>query len=187
MPCSNIATAQTKPVRGRDGTAAVLQVASEDDHSKNSHDCEAVFQLLLTPGPAGAPLVVQLVRSDGEWGRSLSLKLNGFSLNGERVLGIFSESGKFPSTNLFDYDTRDGKVRLIDLKKRLGHMVEEKCGSTFNVIGTTAAGAVVLELSSAECPASNGRWLLSPASRSPQRLPPDASFLELYEFQDGTR
>jgi len=185
MPCANIATTQTKPVRGRDGVAAVLKVSSEDDHNKNSHDCQAVYQLLTMPGPAGTPLVVELLTSDGDWSRSLFLHLNGFSLNGSRVFGSFSETGKFPSAYLFDYDTTDGKVRLIDLKKRLGHMAAPKCGSSFDVIGTTAAGAIVLELNSTQCPASNGRWLLSPTASNVRRLPQDASFLGLYEFKDG--
>ncbi len=187
MPCANIATTQTKPVRGRDGAAAVLQVLSEDDHSKNSHHCQAEYQLLMTPGPAGAPLVVELLTSAAEWGRSLSLRLNGFSLNGSRVFGILSETGKSPSTILFDYDTTDGKVRLIDLNKRLAHIAAAKCSSTFDVIGTTAAGAIVLELNSTQCPTSNGRWLLSSTTTNVRRLPPDASFLNLYEFKDGAR
>jgi hypothetical protein len=184
MPCANIAATQTQPVRGRDGMVAVLKVSSEDDHSKNSHDCQAEYQLLMMPGPGGAPVAVDLLTSDAAWNRSLSLRLNGFSQNGARVFGVISEDGKFPSTTLFDYDTAEGKVRLIDLKKRFAHLAPAKCIATFDVIGTTATGAIALQLNSTNpCP-SEGRWLLNPTSSSVQRLPQDASFLSLYEFKD---
>ena len=98
MPCGNIAATQTQPVRGRDGMVAVLKVSSEDDHSKNSHDCQAEYQLLMMPGPGGAPVAVDLLTSDAAWNRNLSLRLNGFSQNGARVFGVISEDGKFPST-----------------------------------------------------------------------------------------
>ncbi|MGA7850493.1 MAG: hypothetical protein WCA13_15410 [Terriglobales bacterium] len=184
MPCANIAATQTQPVRGRDAMSAILKVTSKDDDSKNSHDCEAEYQLLMTPGLAGAPLVVGLLTSDAEWDRSLSLRLNGFSQDGRQVFGILSEGGKSPSTTLFDYDTADGKMLLIDLKKPLAHSVAAKCRSTFDVIGTAASGAIVLQVNSANCLAANDRWLLSPSGEKAQRLPPDATFLSLYEFKN---
>jgi hypothetical protein len=185
--CANTAATQTQPVSGRSGVVAVLEVSSADDHSKNSHDCQARYQLLLRPGPAGASILVDLLTSDAGWDRSLSLRLNGFSQDGSRVFGILSEGGKLPSTTLFDYDTADGKVLLIDLKKPLGHFVAAKCSSTFDVIGTAASGAIVLQVKSASCFAANDRWLLSPSGERAQRLPPDASFLSLYEFKNVTR
>lgn len=136
------------------------------------------------PAPAGTPVVVDLLTRDAEWDRSLSLRLNGFSHNGQRVFGVLSEGGKFRSTNLFDYDTTSGKVRLIDLKKRFAHVVPAKCNAIFDVLGTTATGAVVLQLSSTKRCAPGARWLLNPTSSSVQRLPHDASFLSLYEFKD---
>jgi hypothetical protein len=182
MPCANVAAAQTQPVRRHDGMAVVLRVLSKDDYSKNSHDCEAEFQLLMTAGLAAAPVAVDLLTSNAEWDRSLSLRLNGFSQDGKRVFGVLSEGGNSPFTTLFDYDTADGKVRLIDLKKPLAHFVAAKCGSTFDVIGTSASGAIVVQVTSANCFAANDRWLLSPSGARAQRLPPDATFLSLYEF-----
>jgi len=187
MPCANIAATQTQPIRGRNEVVALLKVSSEDDHSKNSHDCQAEYQLFMVPGPAGAPVVVDLLTSDAAWDRSLSLRLNGFSQNGQRVFGVLSEGGKFPSATLFDYDTAEGKVRLIDLRKRFSHIASSNCTPTFDVIGTTATGAIVVELNSAKCLAPNGRWLLDRSGERVQRLPQDASFLSLYEFKDVAR
>lgn len=187
VPCANTAATRTQPVTGRGGVVAVLEVSSADDHSKNSHDCEARYQLLLRPGPAGTTEVIDLLTSNAGWDRSLSVRLNGFSQDGSRVFGILSEDGKFPSATLFDYDTADGKVLRIDLKKPFGHFVAAKCRSIFDVIGTSASGAIVLQVNSANCFAANDRWLLSPSGEKAHRLPPDASFLSLYEFKNVAR
>ncbi len=181
--CANLAGTQTQPVRGRNGMAALLKVSSADDHSKNSHDCAAQYQLVITPttGPAA---IVALLTSDAGWDRRLSLRLSGFSQNGQRVFGVLSEDGKFPSTTLFDYNTADGTVRLINLTERFAHIVAAKCVATSNIIGSTTTSAIVLELHPAEPCATGGRWLLNPASNTLQRLPQHASFLNLYEFKD---
>ena len=183
MPCANLAATQTQPVRGRDGMAALLKVSSADDHRKNSHDCEAQYQLVITP-TTGPAVVVALLTSDAGWDRSLSLRLNGFSHDGQRVFGVLSEDGKFSSTTLFDYNTADGTVRLIDLKERFAHIVAAKCVATSNIIGSTTTSAIVLELHPAEPCATGGRWLLNPAGSTVQRLPQHVSFLNLYEFKD---
>jgi hypothetical protein len=183
MPCADLAGTQTQPVRGRDGMAALLKVSSADDHRKNSHDCEAQYQLVITP-TTGPAVVVALLTSDAGWDRSLSLRLSGFSQNGQRVFGVLSEDGKFPSTALFDYNTADGTVRLINLTERFAHIVAAKCVATSNIIGSTTTGAIVLELRSTEPRAPSGRWLLNPAGTTVQRLPQHVSFLNLYEFKD---
>ncbi|HWR53012.1 MAG TPA: hypothetical protein VN428_18015 [Bryobacteraceae bacterium] len=58
MKCANVVATQTGAVRGPDGVAAVLKVYSEDDHSKDRHDCRADYQLLLLPANGGPALVV---------------------------------------------------------------------------------------------------------------------------------
>ena len=180
---ANIATAQTQPVRGPAGVSAVLKVSSADDHSKNAHLCNAEYQLLVMSAAGGTPTVVDLLTTDDDYYRSLSLRLDGFSKNGKRILGIFSESGKHPSTTLFDYHTADGKVQLVDVSKQFAHIAAAKCGPTFAVIGTTESGAIVVELDSPTQCASNGRWLLNSTSSKPQRLPQNASILTLYKFK----
>jgi hypothetical protein len=177
---------QTQPLRGPGGVTAVLKVSTADDHSKNSHDCNAEYQLLITPGGAGAPVVVDLLTSNGEYDRIISLRLDGFSQDGKRVFGVLSEVGKYPTTMLFAYSTADGQVQLMDLRKPFAHrMAAAKCGTTFDVIGTTAAGTIALELSSKEKCSPNSRWLVNLVGGSPQPLPQAASILDLYKSKEG--
>ena len=174
------AAAQTQPLPGPGGASAVLKVSTADDHSKNSHDCNAEYQLLLMRTGADTPVVVDLIMSDADYDRLLFLPLDGFSLDGKRVFGIVSETGRYPSTTLLDYDTVRGQVQLIDLKKPFAHIVAAKCSATFDAIGTTETGGIVLELDYADKCAPKSRWLLNPSSQKPQPLPQGASVTNLY-------
>lgn len=167
---SDKAVTQTQPLRGPGGVIAVLKVSSDDDHGKNTHLCSADYVLVITPGDTGAAKAVDLLTSDGDWDRTLSLRLDGFAHDGTRVFGILKERGKYPSAMLFDYNTADGNVQLIDLKKRFAHRVTARCNPTFDVIGTTETGAIVLELNSAKPCAADGRWLLDRTGDSVHRL-----------------
>jgi hypothetical protein len=142
---------------GPDGKVAVLEVSAADDHDKNTHLCNAEYRLLITLAAAGAPIVVDVLTTDADWGRRLFLRLDGVSPDGRRVFGILSERGQYPSATLFNDDTADGKVQLIDLRKQFAHIVAAKYDTTFEVIGTIGTGAIVLELSSrTECCACAG-------------------------------
>jgi hypothetical protein len=180
---TRIAATQTQPLRGPDLVVAVLKVSSSDDRNKNSHLCNAEYRLLMMRVPAGAPVVVDLLTTDADWDRVLSLSLYGFSHDGKRVFGVLTERGKFPTTTLFDYDTADGKVQLTNLTKQFAHIVAARCSATFDVIGTTETGAIVLELSSEKRCAPTGPWLLNTSRGSVQFLPPRASYVSLYEFK----
>jgi hypothetical protein len=177
---TQVAAAQTQPVRGPDGVLAVLKVSTADDHSKNSHDCNAQYQLLFTPAGANAPVVVDLLTSDADYSRSLSLRLDGFSQDGKHVFGIFSEAGKYPTTFLFDYDTTVGQVQLTDLTKQF--IGTNMCGTTFSVIGTSENGVIALELNSANGCVPKRRFLLDPISRKLQNVPQRTTILSLYKF-----
>ncbi|MGB7846699.1 MAG: hypothetical protein WBL63_13870 [Candidatus Acidiferrum sp.] len=190
MQCSDdgsiAASIQTQPMRSPDGTVAALKVSSADDHSIESHDCMADYQLLIKRSADDAPAVLDILSSDAEYGRNLSLRLNGFSHDGKRVYGTLSEDGKHPSTNLFEYDIADSKLQLFDLKEQFARIVAENCPTTFDVVGNTEKGAIVLELNSTNGCAPRGRWLLTSANSRVQPLPHGASIVILYEFKPNT-
>ena len=181
---TTIASAQTQTVRGPGGEAAVLKLFAADDHSKNSHDCNAQYQLLFTPAGANAPVVVDLLASDADYGRSLSLRLDGFSQDGKRIFGVLSEGGTHPFTTLYTYDTPDGKVQLIDLTKQFIGAAE--CKTTFEVIGTSEDGAIYLELNSANVCVAKRRYLLDSSGRKVQPFLQGAPILGLYKSEGGT-
>ena len=178
---ANIAATETPAVRGPAGATAVLKVSTSDDHSKNSHDCNADYKLVVTPATGGAPVEVDFLASDGDYGRSLSLRLAGFSQDGKRVLGILTEGGKYPTTLLFDYHGSDAPVPIVDLKMNFSRVAPPGCIQTLEVIGTTASGAIVVESNSERACGSSRRWLVDTAGSKAQPLPPSAAILGLYE------
>jgi hypothetical protein len=176
------ATTETQSVRGPGGASAVLKVSSSDDHSKNSHECWADYQLLVTPASGRPPVTVDIDASDGDWGRSLSLRLAGFSNDGQHVLGILAEGGKYSLAFLFDYNTGSGQVQLVDLKMPFAHILAASCRQTLIVIGMTKAGGIVLESSSEKVCGPARQWVLDPAATKPaQPLPVGALVLPLYD------
>ena len=187
MQCTDTGTTtasiQTQPLPGPDGTVVVLKVSSADDHSKESHQCSADYQLLIARDATDVPAVVDLLSSVADYGRTLSMRLDGFSQNGERLYGILSEDGRYPSIILFEYDTAAGTVQLVDLKEQFAHIVNRNCSTTFDVIGNTEKGAIVLELNSANGCAPSSRWLLTSANSRVQPLPPGPTVHSLNEIK----
>jgi len=184
---ASIAATETQAVRGPAGATAVLKVSTADDHSKNSHECNADYKLVVTPATGGALVEADFLASDGDYGRTLSLRLAGFSQDGKRVLGILAESGKYPTTLLFDYHEGGGPVQIVDLNMQFARVAPPGCSQTLVVIGTTASGAIVVESNSEKACGSSRRWLVDPAGSKAKPLPLSAAILGLYESNSGTR
>ena len=184
---ATIAATETQAARGPDGAAAVLKVSTADDHSKNSHDCNADYKLVVTPAKGGAPVETDLLASDGDYGRTLSLRLAGFSQDGKRVLGILAESGKYPTTLVFDYHEDGGPVQIVDLKMQFARVAAPGCIQTLEVIGTTASGEIVVESNSEKACGSSRRWLADAAGGKAKPLPPSAAFLGLFPSNSSVR
>jgi hypothetical protein len=182
---ANIAATETQQVRGPRGATAVLKVSSADDHSKNSHDCMADYKLVFTPAAGSAPVEIDFLASDGDYGRTLSLRLAGFSQDGKRVLGILAEGGKYPTTMLFDYHLGDAQAPIVDLQAQFDRVAPPGCAQALEVIGTTANGAIVLESNSEKACGSSRRWLVGAGGSKAQPLLQGASILSLYELKDS--
>ena len=168
-------------MRGPDGTTAVVKVSAKDDASKDSHLCMADYELLLTRASEREPAAVSILYSDGEWDRDLSVYLSGFSHDGKRIFGVLAEGGSGPTQQLFDCDVMHGQVRLVDLQKQLARISGKECRVAADVIGTTEAGVIVIELTSADRCAPSSRWALDPVKGRLQRLSGDTAVLGLYK------
>lgn len=181
---ANVAPIETRPMRGPGGATVVLKVFTADDASKDSHECNADYKLVFTPAGA-APIEADIDTSNGEYGRSLSLRVAGFTRDGKRVLGILSEGGKYPVTLLFDYHAGDAVAQLVDLKMQFARIAPASCVQTLAVIGTTSNSAIVLESSSEKACGASRRWRVDPAGSKAQALAQGEAIQSLYEPSSG--
>lgn len=187
-PCANPGDAHTEAATGPDGTTVALTVSSEDDASKNSHLCNAHYQLKISRPGGGEPQTGDVLTSNDDYGRELSGRLSGFSKDGKYVLGILREGGKHGIMFAFGYQLRDGAVQLIDLKEKIAGMAKGNCGEVA-VIGTTANGGIAVEVTAGPkegkpCAAS-GRWVVDGSRRKAQRVAADAVVVRLYGPPNG--
>jgi len=177
--CQNSSVVQTLAVHGPDGATAVFKVSSEDDRAKDTHLCMADYQLVITRS-SDQPQTVDLLTSDNDWGRNISIQLSGFSHDGKRILGIFSESGSSPTQQIFEYTADDGSVQLFDLLKLDAHHTPARCLANANVMGTLDNGAIAIRLSSGKHCDNWGHWLLTSVNVPVQHLSKHASVEDLY-------
>jgi hypothetical protein len=186
--CANPGAAQTKAAKGPDGTTVVLRVSSVDDASKNSHLCNAHYELKISRPGGGEPQTGDVLTSNDDYGRELSGRLSGFSKDGKHVLGILRESGEHGILFAFDYPLSGGAVQLIDLKEKIAGMANGNCGEAA-VFGTTAAGGMVVEVTAetnaGKACAASGRWMVDGSGRKAQRVAPGAAAVRLYGSLGG--
>jgi hypothetical protein len=183
VDCASPATAQTGAVTGPRGVSAVLQVETEDDHSKESHECMADYELEIANGGDGR--TADILSSDDEYGRKVTVRLDGFSEDGKRVIGIVSEGGKDAATALFDYHIDGGEARLVDLSKMFLPTVTEPCSEGFDAIGTTADGVIVVELAASKECGTGGRWAVDTDGSEPKRLSAHTKVTPFYGTKSG--
>lgn len=176
--CGNSSVSQTQPVHGP-SHFATLKVSSEDDHAKNTHLCMADYQLLIAARSSDKPQVVELLTSDNDWNRPVSIQLSGFSHDGKRILGMLSEGGANPVKQVFDYNTDDGLVRIFDLMRLAAHRAPAKCLSTAAITGTTDDGILIRLNLDKNCTHSS-LWILNSESGPLQPLRKHVSVQALY-------
>jgi hypothetical protein len=169
MDCGNGVSTESRSRTGPGGVVAVLMVHSEDDHNKNSHDCMANYTLRITlpdgrDGAAGLIPPMGFTGSVGEWGRRLSVHLDGFSNDGQHIFGVIAEGGKYSFVQVFDFK-RDGSHSEISVQQGLSRLKAAHCGTSFAVAGTTDAGGLVLEPNTSNGCRIEHRWLLDKAGK----------------------
>lgn len=180
LKCANTTGIQTQTVHGPN-TVAVLKVSAEDDHSKDSHSCLATYQLLITSASGDAPSQVEVLESDSDRDRNISLQLSGFTHDGKRILGMLTEGGPTPMQQIFDYNRDDGTVRLFDVIKLASHVAPAKCLPSTEVVGTVESGAIVARLNTGKNCSNATRWLFNSVYGPIRRAPKHTSVLEFYK------
>lgn len=170
-------TAKTK---GPASVIATLLVQTGDDSGHESHMCV----ICISIGSPGVPKdgECNVSYSDGEWDRPLSARIDGYSQDGKHILGLSSEGGKGPATEVFDFDTQPApdptdEADIAPYLKRLRHA---KCGISIDIAGTRKDGLVVLEPTTTDPCQSKYRSILNVKTAKLKGLLPAEAFIPLY-------
>jgi hypothetical protein len=122
--------------------------------------CEAEYTLTITSDPGNGGDYDFLTRSIGDWGRRVSVHMDGFSRDGQHVFGVLSEGGAYSFTTVLNYDRMALRADLIQIKEGLPRLRAANCGASFAVVGTTDEGRVVLEPNTANACHIEHRWVM---------------------------
>lgn len=183
VKCGGSAVAQTQAAHGPEAARAVLKVSTEDDHAKDTHLCMADYKLEITHS-SDQPHTAELLSSDNDWGRKVSIELGGFSQDGKTIVGMFDEGGSSPTQQVFEYSTDDESIRLFDLRRLAASLKPEKCLINAQIVGTLNSGAIVVQLRSGKNCVRTSEWLLNSVNGPMQRLPRHASVQPLYSAKN---
>lgn len=152
---------QTAPLRSAAGFTVILKMQSDDDHSKNSHQCMAEYALEITR-PDGSSKSFQPLASDAEWGRPLNFRVEGFSNGGSHVLILLVEGNYPQSLAAIEFDmSSEHSVKSLNLDPSFTRRLSSNCAATLHIIGTTPAGYIVLGTETKDGCIRAERWQLA--------------------------
>ena len=144
--------AHTELPRSTSGFSAFLTMHSEDDHGKNTHQCQADYTLhIIRPDgtrtvPPARSGFLGFFSSDGEWSRSLVFRVDGYSVDGKRVFVLIAEGGQYPFIEAEGFDMTTGSLlRAEGADRFLLDKLGAACASTLHISGTTSDGHIVVE------------------------------------------
>lgn len=152
-----------------------MRVSADDDHAKNSHRCQARYDILA---PANAALKsISVMSTIADWGRSLSMA-GGLTVSGI-VVGMVKEGDSM--VLLFVSDLQSPVAKTFDMRGLLKSHLKPTCIASLSIAGTTTGGRLVLSsLRPAAC--GQNRWILDPkmASGGLRRLNASSSIEPLH-------
>jgi hypothetical protein len=168
LTCGVGVKGQTAAVRSSAGFTVVLTMSADDDHGKNSHQCEAEYSLDITR-PDGASSAFRFFSSDDQWDRPLGFRVEGFSQDGKHVF-IFISEGSYPADiTVGEYDITSSpppggwvnEVKGAMLAAPFTRRLSRNCAATLHIIGTTPVGYIALGTEAKDGCASVERWQLT--------------------------
>lgn len=168
LTCGVGVNGQTAAVRSSAGFTVVLTMSGDDDHSRNSHQCEAEFSLNITR-PDGTSLAFKFFSSDDRWDRPLAFRVEGFSPDGKHVFIFISEDSYPADITVGQYDITASpppggwlnEVKGAMLAAPFTRRLSRNCAATLHIIGTTPVGYIVLGTEAKDGCASVERWQLT--------------------------
>lgn len=159
--CSNILDRRTAFRSNADGLRVALRVHAEDDHSKESHLCQTAYFVMVTRRD-GASTEQPLESIDDSWGRSVKFWIDGFALQGRRMMATIVEQGEHPIFDIVVYSLPSDKTEIFSIPRHFIEQIPPTCRASLAAIGMTRRGSPVVGFSNGACHRSTAAWSLRP-------------------------
>jgi hypothetical protein len=198
LSCANFVDARTGLLRTSAGFTVALTVHGEDDHGKNTHLCQADYNLEVTSPDGNVEAAPSnLWSSDDEWNRPIIARIAGFNAAGNLAYILIVEGGKFPSVTAIEYDMKSHNQRNVYPDPAFVRSIAPQCRATLRIAGTLPNGRMVLATSARQGCAREELWELryeeqpgkhgGTVSLNPIRLASDAAFTPLISGLPATK
>jgi hypothetical protein len=156
LECGNIVTSTSDFRVSPAGLRVALKVHTEDDHSKNSHDCMSEYTLMIVRQD-GTSTENQMYSEDDEWGRTIKFWLDGFASKGQELVATTRE-GKSWELLVFDLNRPDHSPAIFDLPDKFLYTLSPSCRESLRTVGMTSEGEPVIGVDTAVCGKTRRLW-----------------------------
>jgi len=131
--CGNIVTRTSDFWSNAAGVRVALKVHTEDDHSKNSHQCESDYTLMIVR-PDGTSTENQMYSVIDNWGRPIRFWIDGFAAKGHKLIATTVEDGSWQLL-VYDLNGPDPGPEVYGLSKKFLDALSHSCRDSLRAVG----------------------------------------------------
>jgi hypothetical protein len=165
--CGNIVTKTSEFWSNSAGLRVALRVHTEDDHAKNSHQCESSYTLVIVC-PDGTSTENQMYSVIDEWGRPIEFWIDGFASKGHKLIATSIE-GESWQTLVFDLKEPELAPEVYLLSKQFLKALSLPCRKSLRTVGITQEGDPVIAGSHSSCGQGHSLWKVKHGPRKVTR------------------
>ena len=147
------------------GLKVAIEVHTEDDHAKNSHQCESTYTLKIVL-PDGTSTSNQMYSVIDDWGRSIRFSIDGFASHGHKAIATTVE-GKSFQLLVYDLDQTGRAPDVYVIPQGFLRTLSGSCRDSLKAAGLTQDGNPVFRTEGSACNETSGTWEMKHERRKP--------------------
>jgi hypothetical protein len=163
--CGNIVTRTSDFWSNAAGVRVALKVHTEDDHAKNSHQCESDYTLLIVR-PDGTSAENQMYSVIDNWSRPIRFWIDGFAAKGHKLIATTVEGGSWQLL-VYDLNGPDRAPEVYEISKEFLDALSHSCRDSLRAVGMTQEGNPVIAGNDAACSETRRLWKVKHGHRMP--------------------
>lgn len=154
--CGNIVTRTSESLSNSAGLRVALKVNTQDDHAKNSHQCESDYTLIVVH-PDGTSSENQMYSVIDNWGRPIRFWIDGFAFGGHKVVATAIDGGNWQLL-VYDLNELNHAPEVYELAKEFLRALSPSCRDSLRAVGVTQEGDPVIAVDDVTCSPTRRSW-----------------------------